>query len=316
MRRALVVAALWGCTPKVHLTVLEAADITVPADVRTLALVERSGAEGPGAASAVDGVASLLESSPRFAIARSNLGLDPGPEPLPPGAVAKVLAAAEAQAVLSLEAFAAESMVEVTSEEVAETVEGREVTRTVFTAARATKVEATWRLYDDDGTVIDHLAGAGTTDSWSATGATRELAEQALPPVRDAVGELAWGTGTSYGRRIAPWYADVVRDYFVRGDPRLADARRWVRAGDWKRAITTWSEVAAKGPSEIRARAEYDLAVAYEVKGQYRRALTHAEEAARLDPRRRIVRYRDVLRAELPERRMLQEQMEPVGGVP
>jgi hypothetical protein len=226
-----------------------------------------------------------------------------------------VLAAGDAQAVLALEAFASDSLVDVTSDEVTETVEGKEVTRTVFTAERATKVEATWRLYDDDGSVIDLLEAAGTTDTWSATGATRELAEQALPPVRDAIEELAWGAGTAYGRRIAPWYGKVTRDYFVRGDPRLAEAKDAVRVGDWKSAITAWNEVSAKGPKEVRARAEYDLAVAYEVKGQYRRALTHAEEAARLDPRRRIVRYRDVLRAELPERRMLQEQMEPVGGI-
>lgn len=339
MRRVLVAGCLWGlgCAPKVHLTVLEAADITLPADLRTVAVLDRSRPEGTGAhvlgaleglatgeglavdrggaSAAIDGVARLLGESPRFEVVHAAVGVGSGPDPLTPEAVEEVLGVTQADALLALEAFDSDSILSVTSEQVAEMVEGEEVSRTEFTADRGTKVEATWRLYDARGRVLDVLLGAGTTDSWQAKGPTRALAEGALPPLRDVVAELGGSTGTAYGRRISPWYADVVRDYFVRGDPGLRAARHAVRAGDWKTAIAVWSELARTGDPRVRARAQYDLAVAYEVKGQYRRALSHAEDAARLVPSARILRYRDRLKAWIPERRALQEQMRPVGGV-
>ena len=131
MRRSLVaIAALaLGCAPKIHLAVRDAPDVHLPRDVRTIAIVDRTGA-GAGAAETIGGLAQRVEASSRLALA-----VEPA-----------------ADAVASLEALAADTRLTITPRVVVETVEGAEpVERTVYDAERAGRIEATWQVVDRDG---------------------------------------------------------------------------------------------------------------------------------------------------------------------
>ncbi|MEQ1508070.1 MAG: hypothetical protein ABMB14_37925, partial [Myxococcota bacterium] len=74
---------LAGCAPRVHLTVLDAADVVVPGAVRTLAIEDRSGGE---AGRVVEAIRGVVERSRRFAVVDS-----PSARPQDPPADAVVI---------------------------------------------------------------------------------------------------------------------------------------------------------------------------------------------------------------------------------
>ena len=283
MRRALVaLASSSGCLPRLHLTDIHAADVAIDAPLASLEIVE-DGSEG----------ASEVGAAVRQWLVRVD-----GPRVVTTGG----------DAVLSLAGFASGHQ-EVAGWRDEPGAEGG--TRRVHTVTRTAMVEGSFTLVAADGRELDRLERTGTADVWTAEGATPAEAEAALDPVADDVASLARSAGFAYARRLAPDTRTTVRPWYPGGDPRMEDAAFHVRAGDWDGAIPRWREV-ADDPAvadEVRARALFDLGVAWEAHGQEHRAWLNLQDAAALHPGARIEHYRDTLDALRIKHRELQQRM-------
>lgn len=160
-------------------------------------------------------------------------------------------------------------------------------------AVRSSRVVLSWQLMDIHGVPLDEMAGSEVADRWLA--ARDADGASVLPSAEQTIAALAESSGVSYARRFRDGDTEIVRDTFVRGDPRLRFARFASQSGDWPRAMRLWTEVSRASDPALAARAHYDLAVGYEVEGEVRRALDHAHQAAALDDGPRFVRYRTAL---------------------
>ncbi|MEQ1508557.1 MAG: DUF6340 family protein, partial [Myxococcota bacterium] len=171
-------------------------------------------------------------------------------------------------------------------------------------AVRTTTVRVGFRLVGADGVVLDAVPDAVVADRWRGTD------DRPAPSAEATIDELAGSAGIAYARRLASVRVDVTRPYYVRGARGLREAHSAVVAGDWQRAVRLWSEVSGAAHPVAQARARYDLAIAYEVDGQVKRALDEVELALALDDDPRIARYRRQLADALAASRVLRHPAE------
>ncbi len=97
----------------------------------------------------------------------------------------------------------------------------------------------------------------------------------------DIVKNLSYEAGTIYGQRIAPYWIRVTRQYYNR--PRrfdnLAFGARMMEVNDWDSAIPALEEATGSGKRKVRGRAAHNLAVVYEILGDYEKAKEWAQKA-------------------------------------
>jgi hypothetical protein len=342
----LVMAGLLsGCVPTVGLQVLKPADVALPADVKTIAVIDRSrptnvgqgilgtlegaltgeaiGADRDGGKEAVSRVARVLENSPRFDVVVPTFdrkGQDSSlfDKELEWPKVRKITKSHGAQALVSLEALDSDSTVETGSYNTTETNDaGREVNKVVHTATRQTRVVTAWRLYyPKTPSVVDDLRDYAEVRTWKEEGSSPQEARNNLPAQYGTVIKVSGDAGTAYGIRIAPTWINVSRSYFSHSDARMKAAKNHVKARDWTGAAKLWREVAQEADPKLRGKAKFNLALFNEVEGRLRVALDRAKEAAVDFPKGRTQSYVRILERRLVAEARLQEQMKAVEEKP
>jgi hypothetical protein len=268
---ALALAAALGCgSPRVRLTAHHAADVQVPVEIRRLGAASP---EGEDAAAALVGLRDQLARSPRFVWSE---------------------VPSEADALVTVRAVDAVSEVD------------QDQASDQWTAVRTARVGVSWELRARDGRVLDALASVAVVDHWSGAADTRAEAVTAVIGREEAERSLFWSAGAAYARRISPFSEDTVRALDVRGDRRLRQGYHASRTGDWGQAVRLWSQVASAAPSAtLRARADHDLAVAFELRGEPRRALEYVDRSLAARATGRTTRYRERLARSVAEARSL-----------
>ena len=325
-----------GCTPKVHLRVLEPSEIHVPAHVQQVAYVDRSEAQnlGQNVVGAIEGlltgeeigqdhagrdaasenVRRILNESPRFEI------VEPGQiavssslydEQMSWKAARKVCRAAGCQGIVALESFDSDSDVTTREEEYTEDVEGREVHKKQWHATRETHVRTSWRFYDvETKHVVDQVSEHDSHDSWEETASSETGAIESLPAPSERVREMGAQAGEHYGRRIAPSYVTVTRAVFIHGDEHLAAMKHHVKAGLWPEAEVAWIDIwNSDAHNKVKARAAHNIAVCKEIEGDLASAIEWARKSAVMWPRGRTGRYVHLLEERQRQAERLREQM-------
>lgn len=337
---SLAATLLAGCGPSIHMEVMRPADVSIPGHVQKLALVDRSAPantgqavlgtlEGlvtgesiledrDGAAAAMNGLTTYLADSPRYEVAQVSISKETAEsnlwdKELSWRAAKRIAKMADADAVVSLEAFDSDSYTDVTSSVREEsTPSGGTARTTVFHAQRETRVIAAWRVYDVENKVIlDDLRDHPTARTWEEDGDSRTDAMAQLPSRRDTVMDLGYVSGEWYARRIAPTYIWVSRGYYGKGDPRLKDAKNYVKASDWQGAMEIWEGLLGNPDPKLRGKAEYNMAVALEVAGDLQGALSFAKKAAVSLPKGRTRDYVRTLKGRVRDQARLEEQLAP-----
>ena len=327
-----------GCIPRVHLRVLEPADVAVPPHIEKVAVVARTrpstggqavlnviegalsgeaiGADREGAARAKQGVVEALAESPRYgvvvpAVELEGVGSGVAAAPLHWPRVESICAEVGAQGLVVLEAFDTNSSVDQTVEERTRTGEnGKEIRYKVFHARRETSMISSWRFYDPGNHVlIDEWFEHRNARTWEEEGDTPEIARSKLPSQYDTVGSVGWDAGHDYGRRIAPSWLWVTRRYYGRGDPGFAEARRHVKADRWTEAEAIWGGLAQREDPKIKGKALFDLALAREREGALDQATDLARQADALLGKRRSRGYVSELESRRAKQVRLEQQM-------
>jgi len=171
-------------------------------------------------------------------------------------------------------------------------------------------VNTGWRIYDpSNGSIID-MNSFLDRKAWSTTGKTKDRALYALPTKREAINLSGYNSGLQYGRRISPTWISVYRDFYVKGDPKLEEAKRYVKADDWAGAIRIWKSLLKNSEPKIAGRAAYNLAFAAELKGKFEQAYRWAEMSYKKFGNSRALTYMRKLQNRISNKARLKEQLD------
>lgn len=296
-----------SCRTSVAYQGLRPADITLPANVETIVLVNRYKADRRNSwLNIVEGIftgeilfadrrgvefslAALqqrLISGPKYNIVIANeqlTGTGTGmlPPPLSQGDIQRLLNNHQADAVIAIEAFDSNIAIRTEQRERKRRVDGKEIMEKYYEAFEAVGITIGWRIYNSNGSVIDQHQMA-TSQTFRARGATPALAQSNLLFPMEAIMRTGTMAGDAYGVRIAPSWVSYRREIFSRasGSEGMKRARRMAQRGDWADAAQIWERLSKSSDSRLAKRAMYNLAVAAEMNGDFNRALELARMAA------------------------------------
>lgn len=327
----LLLAAATGCRAHMNLQVLQPAAVTVPPEVQTLGVIDRSGAKNTGETilgvleGAVTGesigadreaaresllqLTTTLSASPRFKVVTPNVNdkqakSDIWDSKLDWPTAQRICEKAGCDALVVLEAIDSDTSLNV-SQAVDQATHAPE-----FTAQRDSRVLTAWRVYDVKNRVLlDEKRDYAYTQSWTEHDPSRQAAIGRLPSQADSIVYVAGRAGDLYAGRIAPTYRWVVRDYYVAGDNRLKDAKNHVKAQDWAGAAKIWTRMLENDDPKLRGKAEYDMALYWEREGDLQKAYSFAQKAAIDLHNGRARNYVQVLNNRMLDAARLEEQM-------
>jgi tetratricopeptide (TPR) repeat protein len=329
-----------GCLASVQVQLLQPAAVTLPADVNTLGLVDRSeiananegflsAMEGmvtgesilgdrEGAENVIAALSQTLKDSPRFDVRRvtadrSEVGSSLFDEQLPFLIVEHLCKNAEVDALVGLEYFDSDRKITHSSDTSTSTdSDGNERTKTTYKAQRETVVTATLRTYAcDRALILDEVVQEPYEAYDHSSGSSRRAARRGLPSDQRAVNELGRRIGLDYGRRIAPSWIWEGRTYYADKHDLLKEAKFMVRDDRWADAAALWEQVLSDPDPKIAGRAAYNLALSREIEGDMDGAIAYADQAIDLFPNGHTRGYRSVLEERVYALAKLDEQLGP-----
>ncbi len=295
-------ALLTGCVPRALIAYDVPAELTVPTDVRSLALVDRKGSDLSAAARLA--LQEELQGGSRYTIAepaaaQAALGRVQGTvgQPLSADAVAALRTAAGADGIVAVD-----QVEKVESWTYAERTETRTHTETrtpancascpavatdvtedvpVIDASLTVAVTVGYQLYGVNGAVVDAWTETAT-DVLTGTAETQADARGKAGDPKSLAADLASATAFEAARHIAPWSTSVERTWYSAGGAEVKAGAKLAKADDWTGAEKAWRQGRKTAEGEAKGRVIYDLAVAAERRGDIAAALKLAKEAKTL----------------------------------
>lgn len=309
--------ALLGCHPHVDVSFLQPADLTLPADLVDLSVVDRpASAESMVVAGSLK--AELYESSRLTLVdedrarAAARLVVLTRPAALSAADIGTLCKESGADGLAVIESARLSSSDETTVEE--KEVEKNGVVRkvNVYTFTRTLRARADLTLTDCDGTQLDTFT-SDLSDTLSATGRSEAEARGSLDPDEEAAlgAELLAGLGARYAAHIVPTWASGRRAYFRSGHPDLTAGHQALQDDKLQRAEKLWRSVwdTSTDPKE-RGRAAFNLAVLAEVQADVPTALQWLRSArGQLGDRALVLDYRTTLRQRKATEQVVDQQL-------
>jgi hypothetical protein len=240
-------------TLSVSLEVLKPAAISVPSNIKTLAVANRTRpsrrerarnilegiitGEAPfvdrhAAEECINGVFNQLKNSPRFSVViPGNLelkgtGTREFPEPLDWDNISDICKNNNADALLVLEVFDSNNKYS-NSSRLAKRKEGdKEISYTEYSSNLNIQIYSGWRIYDPINKIIVDQNTYSDPRSWNSTSDSPRKAQDGLPLLENAVSDAGYSAGQQYAIRISPQWNWVSRMYYKKGNPDFEMATR------------------------------------------------------------------------------------------
>ncbi len=129
---------------------------------------------------------------------------------------------------------------------------------------------------------------------------------------KDVVNSLSYESGVIYGQRISPYWLRVERHYYKRakGDKDFAMGARMIEVNDWENAIEAFNQTLNSNKRKVLGRANHNLAVIYEILGEYEKAKEFAQTAWIQYKNKDSRNYPAILTRRMAEIKRLKEQGE------
>jgi hypothetical protein len=169
-------------------------------------------------------------------------------------------------------------------------------------------ITAMWRAYAADGYPVDEFNFTDTL-SWNYAAYTRQLLVHYLPSPGEAFLEAAYVTALNYARTIAPYWMAEERSYFSRGNIHMRRASGHIRNNELDQAETILLRLLSSRNTNIIAAAYMNLALVYELKGNYREALVAARNSYQYRVHPLFSDYIEILEERLEKSYELDRQM-------
>ena len=326
-------------TAYISIQVLKPAQITLPADIKTIAFVNRSlpdkkdrvrnviegaitgeaiFADRLGSEECIKGVLNGLNNSPRFGVVMPSgvdlrgTGTRQFPGPLDWSVVENICKTNGADALACLEVFDSDNRTGMSDRKVTKKEKDKEITYIEYTATLNVNIESGWRVYFPAGHQIIDQNIYNDSKSWSNSSDAGKRAEQGLPSKDHAVSDAGFFAGNQYAKRISPLWIWVGREYYKKGNDDFDRARRNVSLNDWKGAAEIWQKYVNNPDPKIAGYACYNMALASEMDGNLETAIEWTKKAF-IDFKNKNARYyMNTLQRRLDDQYRLDEQMKGI----
>ena len=142
-----------------------------------------------------------------------------------------------------------------------------------------TMIENGWRIYDPaERSILDEITINDELTS-SAQGEDPYMAFQAIEDRKDSLISKGSKAGHNFGSRLQPYSTVVWRDYYTKGSTNMEKADSLAQSDNWQQAAALWKLDIVHPKEKIRARAQYNLAVANELHGDLDSAVDWATKS-------------------------------------
>jgi len=309
---SLPVIMFTACGPSrsVNMTVTRPAEISFPSDAKTLLLVDRTKMENAAAnilegiltgelpaddlAAAQEAVVSMknrLENSPRFAVKmlpdrmKGNSLTSAFPPALDWAIINQLCTVNNADVVVSLEIFDSDFIItngtRIKKKSEGEGANKREVEYTEYYAQGVGNVKMGIRAYHNKTKTILDQQLFSDNKTWEAVGKNAMDAAALLISKSEANRYLATAVGSDYAYKISPLPVTLSRDFYGKSKhtPAVATGTRFADVNQWEQAVDSWKDGLKNATGKDAGKLAYNIAVGYEVLGEYGTALTWARDA-------------------------------------
>ncbi len=133
-----------------------------------------------------------------------------------------------------------------------------------------------WKMYHPNGNVMDASIQKDSV-YWENTGISFKLSYSGLPSIRESVEILAWHLGKNGIKRIAPYWESVTRNIYTGGNHLFLRADDLRLANNWEEAAKVWYYIYENGNRRQKARAAHNLALSYEIRGNFPEAVAWSD---------------------------------------
>jgi hypothetical protein len=334
---SLIILACYSCssTNLMSLSVKEPAPVSIPPNIKTVAVVNRTQAsqstqgidavhkvlslesndlQKAGAQSSMQGLSDELMKNDRFTevkplkIDLRSYGAGVFPSAMQWDSVEKICRESNTDALFSLELFDAESKILYGATPANINVGIANIPAIDHHVNMTTTVKTGWRIYDPYNRVILDEYILGKDISSSGSGINPVVAASALAGRIEAVKDVSTQAGQAYASRILPYWIRVSRDYFVSGDENFAAATRKARSGNWDGAALIWKDETRNPDGKLAGRACYNMAISSEINGDLDGAISWAQKSYEDYGIRLALHYLDILRYRKRQNELLKNQ--------
>lgn len=295
--------------PSISFDALFPAYIKFPDHIKTIAVIDRSAREGKllnvleggitgegigqdkaAARKAIDGLIDQVSGNINISFIKTGLEMTANSKPgnmafvLPVDKLKGICIENNAEAVLSLEYFDSDRDVDIMD------------------------VKLGFRIYDlKSNSIIEEYSFAKSGRINPPEGAIISIIATALET--DPLLKLSYDAGRSYGMRISPYWERVSRTYYKKGkrDKDLAQGARMMEVNNWDAAIEYLNISINSNKRKTQARSAHNLAVVYEILGDYEKALEFAQLAWGQYENKESKYYSEILRRRIQEVKALNE---------
>ena len=297
-------------TSSVLVSIQQPADITIPSDIKSVVVANRSapakknlagniieglvtgegiGSDKRGSQYCVEGLVSILDDSERFDtknigdLELKGTGTSSFPPPLKWKKVKKLCNTYNADALIVLETFDSDSRI-LFDKPLKRTVKrkGVKIVEMRHKAILEMKIVSGWRIYDNSNQIIIDENKFTEYKEFSAFGNSNKDAESKLPYRGVALKQSGDFAGFQYGKRISPIWIQARRVFYSGKEDQFKKASKNVKANQWDNAIEIWQGMVNQNDKTIAAKASYNMALASEIKGFLDAAIDWAKKAKAL----------------------------------
>ena len=232
-----------------------------------------------------------LDNSPRFSVKIlperliGNSLTAAFPDALPWNVIDNLCATNNAEIVVALEVFDSNFLItngtRVKKKYLTEGANKKEVEYTEYYAQGVGSVKIGIRTYYAKNRDIVDQQMVDKKNTWEAVGNSPRDAIAALISKSNANKYLAARVGEAYAYKISPMPVRITRPFYGKSKhvSELETGTRYADVNQWTQAIDTWKSAIPKAQNKDAGQLAYNIAIGYEVLGEYGNALTWAQDA-------------------------------------
>jgi Family of unknown function (DUF6340) len=330
--------ACYSCssTNLMSLSVLKPAPVSIPANIKSVAVVNRSQASKAtqtidaihkvlsletndlqiaGAQASLRGLSDELMKNNRFTevkplsgIELRSYGAGVFPSALLWDSVEKICRESNTDALFALELFDTETKLNYDASPTRVNLGLASLPAIQNLVNMTTSVKTGWRIYDPSSRIILDEYIIGRDISSSGAGINPAVAASALIGRKEAVIEVGNKAGEAYATRILPCWIRVSRNYFVGGDDNFKTAKRRAQSGNWDGAAQIWQQETKNTVGKLAGRACYNMAIISEINGDLDGAIQWAQKSYEDYKIRLGLDYLNILRYRKSQNEILKSQ--------
>lgn len=136
-----------------------------------------------------------------------------------------------------------------------------------------------WKLYQPKEKLMIAKFEIKDTIFWQESGMTLQETYEKLPTIKEALIDGAIENGKSLANYISPGWKQEVRSYFITNNESADKAISFLKKNDWLQAEKVWMKFSTSGTASFRSQIEYNLALASEMNGNPKEAISWAKKS-------------------------------------